>query len=1055
MSAAFMSAAPAAVRQRLLSIDLLGSPRIIWQEQPLVLPRRQLRALLYRLAAAAEPLAREQLCFLLWPDSPEAAARRNLVVLLNHLRRALPREDVVLTTTDAVGLDRSIAGCDALELAEALTEATAAGSLERLATAVERWRGPFLDGFTLPDAGEFEAWLLRERESWQRRYLDALTTLIQGFTTQGAYPAAIAAAHRYLEADETAESVHRQLIALYALTGDRATALRQYERCSVVLDRELGVEPDSETRAVYKAIRDARTLSPAKPPRLPAGAAAEDTAPPAEGTASARAAEPAVPPVPPAARPQPAALPAPATPLLGRDTALSLARTALLEQGVRLLTVSGPGGTGKTRLAIEVARRLRPEFPDGVVFVPLAAVQDSCQVAAAIARACGLVEAGQTPPQELLTTHLQERRILLVLDNCEHVLAATPLIATLLAAADGLSVLATSRVRLNLSGEHTLPLPPLPLPDPQALPPLDELAEQPAVALLVARARAADPQFQLSEANAAHLAAICVRLDGLPLALELAAGRLKLLSPARLLGRLERRLAAIDRGPRDLPERQQTLRATIAWSERLLSAGAQALFARLAVFVDGFCLEAAEAVCGGACTGGQPVEDVLETLCDTHLVNCHRDSDGEPRFVMLETVREYALEQLAAEDAVAETGRRHAAYFAELAEQAAEEARGPMAGWVLRRIDTDHANVQAAITWAIEHNDTATAMRLTASLERFWLTRGLLSHGRRMVEQALAPADDEAGAGAGEWTALRARSHQVAGALASSQGDFPASRRHMEEAARLWRGLGRSRELAGALLALSYAASLTGDRSQSQESWQEGEDLAHELASPAAVAALAQRRGREARQNADPATAHFWLDAALTHARRAGDPLLLIHRLLDIVPVTLASGNHAAAHAQAEEALQLSRELGHRVAEAQVLNELGETARCRDAYDVAAASYCESLRLWREAGNRSDVPRLLHNLGYVALRRGDLDSAESRFHEALTAFRAVSIERGEAEALAGLACVAAVRGHQNEAARLWHSAEAIRDRGGWAYWPPDRIEHGRYLRTTAMNALVA
>src|SRR5262245_10850197 len=608
--------------------------------------RRQARALLYRIAAAAQPVPREQLAFLLWPDIPNAAARRNLTVLLNQIRRALPSSDLLVTVSDAIGLDHEATETDTATLAVLIPQAIGAGRLDLLADALRRYRGPFLDGFALPDSAEFEAWASQERPIWERRYLDALAVLVEGYAGAGAYQAAVDAAQRYLATDELAEDMHRRLIELYGAAGDRVAAMRQFERCVVVLERELGVDPLPETRAAYEAVRDGRLggketrrqgdkesegqkLSPS--PRLPLS------------------------PSPP--------LPAPPNPLIGRADEVAAACAMLQLADVRILTLCGPGGSGKTRLALQVAWEVREQFADGVVFVPLAPIHDANQIVDAIAQACGLHATGAVALGDELRSYLREKQLLLVLDNFEHLLSAAVTVADLSAAAPGLRILATSRSVLNLSGERILPVLPLPLPDLAQLPPPPNLAAQPAVALLLARARAHTPAFQLNAANAADLAAICAHLDGLPLAIELAAARLKALSPQALLKRLDHRLSVLDRGPRDLPDRQRTLRAAIEWSYRLLDLYVQRLFEQLAVFAGGWTLEAAEAICGGWRTedggwdGAEPspipdppslILDGLQTLLDSHLVMLEPETPDQPRFGMLETIREYALELLRA-----------------------------------------------------------------------------------------------------------------------------------------------------------------------------------------------------------------------------------------------------------------------------------------------------------------------------------------------------------------------------------------------------------------------
>jgi predicted ATPase/DNA-binding SARP family transcriptional activator len=692
-----------------LRVTLLGPPAILWKEQYLALPRRQTRALLYRLAAAPQPVARDHLSYLIWPDLPEAVARRNLTIHLTQLRRAFNRPNMLVSNDDAVGLNRATVWSDTLAFDKAATEALRERRTDLLTAAVQLYRGPFLNGFALPAAAEYEEWASEERQALERRYLDALTALIEAHAQAGNLPAAIENAQRYLATDDLAEDVHRRLIELYAAAGDRVAAMRQFERCIVVLERELGVSPLPETRAAYEAARDGRhadtqregkqvSWSPDFPvsqsPNLP--------------VSSSR-------------------LPAPASPLIGRAKEVLAIRTLMLSPDARLLTLCGAGGSGKTRLALQAAWDMRDSFADGVVFVPLAPLQQSDLVIDAIAQACGLQELRAVSLAEAVRAYLHDKQVLLVLDNFEHLLSAATSIADLMAAAPGLRILATSRIVLNLSGEHTFLVPPLPLPDLERLPALADLAEQAAIALLVARARTHTPAFQLTETNAADIAAICVQLDGLPLAIELAAARLKILTPRALLRRLDHRLALLDQGPRDLPERQRTLRATIDWSHRLLSLSEQRLFARLAVFAGGWTLAAAEAICD---TGdlARGVLDGVQSLLDSHLIT-QLSGDDDPSFGMLETIREYALERLHDRGEANMLRRRHAIYYSDLVEQQAPRLVTQEYVTALGELDRDYHDIRAALHWTLDAGEHELAARIVTSLLTYWDTRGLICEG--------------------------------------------------------------------------------------------------------------------------------------------------------------------------------------------------------------------------------------------------------------------------------------------------------------------------------------
>ncbi len=457
----------------------------------------------------------------------------------------------------------------------------------------------------------------------------------------------------------------------------------------------------------------------------------------------------------------PSALPIPPTPLVGREHEEAAVSHLVQRQDVRLLTLTGPPGIGKTRLALQVAAGLNATFADGVVFVGLAAIQDPTLVLAALAQALGVHDMGDQPLHETLAVYLRDRRLLLVLDNFEQVVAAAPLLADLLASCPKLAILVTSRTVLRLRGEQEFTVPPLALPDPSHLLPPEELMQYAAVALFMQRARAVKPPFALTPTLAATVAAICQRLDGLPLAIELAAAKVRVLPPPHLLARLERRLPMLTSGARDLPERQQTMRATLAWSEDLLSVEEQWLFRRLAVFVGGFTLEAAEAVCAapaGAEPLGRGVLEGLERLVDQSLVQQQmvgqdgadeEEGGGEAYFRLLYVIREYALERLEASagGAGGQVGqeaealrRAHAVYYLGLVEERALATVQPEGAAWMERLEREHDNFRAALAWAREQGEAELGLRLAGSLGPFWDVRGYRTEGRGWVEGLLALA---------------------------------------------------------------------------------------------------------------------------------------------------------------------------------------------------------------------------------------------------------------------------------------------------------------------------
>ncbi len=501
-------------------------------------------------------------------------------------------------------------------------------------------------------------------------------------------------------------------------------------------------------------------------------------------------------------------LPAQPTPLVGRESELGEVRDLLRAEGVRLLTLTGPGGIGKTRLGLQVAAELLDEFEDSVFFVALAPITDPALVASAIAEPLGVVEAWDQPLEEGLKDYLGGKELLLVLDNFEQVLGGVPLVGNLLAACPKLKVLATSRSVLRVYGEQEYPVPPLELPRPGRLPPIDRLSQYEAVRLFIERAKAARPDFSVTNENAPAVAEICARLDGLPLAIELAAARIKLLPPAAMLERLDSRLKLLRGGSRDLPERQRTLRGTIEWSHALLEEGEQVLFARLAVFSSGRTLEAIEAVCDAK--GDLPM-DALEgvsSLLDKSLLRQEEGPEGEPRFVMLETIHEYARERLQASGEAEEVRRLHAEYFLTLAEAAEPELSGADQLACLECLEAEHDNFRAALSWSLE-KAPETALRLAGALARFWEKRSYFSEGSSWLEATLRQGDRAEVATTD--SATRAKLLSEAGTFAFFRTDFDHAIVLHGEALELYRQVGDDSGVAFALMCLGAQHMEKGD----------------------------------------------------------------------------------------------------------------------------------------------------------------------------------------------------------------------------------------------------
>jgi predicted ATPase/DNA-binding SARP family transcriptional activator len=951
---------------RQLLISTLGALTFSFDGQPLDnFDYAKVRALLLLLAVRpGQPQTRAALCAMLWPDATERSARTNLSQALTRLRKAIPvagDEPLLLANTDAVQINPACNVEIALDvvrfehlLDDAETHAhrawkTCAKCAERLTDAVALYRGNFLHDFSLPDSAPFEEWAQAMRESLRQRAITAHERLARRAEWCGDWAGAIRHVQRQIELDPLNEACHRDLMRLLAINQQVPAAHQQYDVLRHRLDAELGVPPADATQQLYAHIAAGEI------DELP-----RDVAPPSR-------------------------LPVSPTDLIGRDDDAQRILHLFREDGARLMTLTGPGGVGKTRLALHVADVARYDYRDGVYCVDLTPLNDPALVSATIADAFGLPE--KSP--DALRRHASRLHTLLMLDNFEHVAEAAPFLASLLADCPGLTLLITSRVALRIRAERVVPIGPLAVPDVGAS--VDEVRHTPAVQLFVERAHAIQPAFSLTPENAGDVGAISRRLDGLPLALELVATKTDSFAPAEILQHLEPSLPMLTDGPRDLPARQRTMRDAIRWSVELLDPSAWVVFANIGVFAGGFTAEAMEAVCESGCDiahalrvmrhanlirvvrhdGSHQVYWVgyreLSKLRGIHAVrhdgshevqssNAMASSSTRTRYVALETVREFAQTELALLERLEPARSRHAAYFAELAAAAKPHLTSPQLGQWLERLECELDNIRAAVRWCMAH-DVGAGLGMVSDLERFWIARGNLREARTWLEELLAQTDDTV-------TPKQIADATVSlGILCMRLQDYPASRMFLQKSLRLNTQRDDQHNIALALSKLGAVAGYQGDYAEAERYQRES-------------IALSKRIGYD------------WNVAAS------------LNNLAEVLRMT--DRFHEACSCFAESTTRY-RELGDLSSAAITISNRAAVVRVVGEYDEAQRLYEESYAVLAGLGDKTRMAHALFGMGNVARARGEVTIARQRYRESITLFYGVQHEGDTLMALRQLA----------------------------------------------------
>jgi predicted ATPase/DNA-binding SARP family transcriptional activator/DNA-binding CsgD family transcriptional regulator len=959
-------------KPEVLKIVLLGGFRVSVGARTIEEDAWHLRkaATLLKLLALApgHRLHREQAMDALWPDLAKRAASNNLRQALHAARRTLDEtEGSRYLASDNEALILGQEGSLWVD-AEAFEEATIAARREKFPSAYEAAMELYT-GELLPGDRE-EAWTEGRRESLRRLYLALLLDLATLHEEREEYERGIEVLRRMLDEDPAREETHADLMRLHALCGRRQEAVLQYERLREILSRE----PGAETRRLYEEIM-AGTF-----PAAPAPSAEREF----NGEHN---------------------LPASSTSFVGREHDIAESRRML--SMTRLLTLTGTGGSGKTRLAVETARGLAGAYQDGVWLADLAPLSEPGLVPQAVARALGVHEQPGRPLLGTLLEELRGKELLLVMDNCEHLIQASSSLAeTLLSSCPRLRILATSRELLGVGGEAVRQVGPLSLPETtNGGSSAEDLMSCEAVRLFVERARITVPDFGLTEGNAGAVVRVCGRLDGMPLAIELAAAQMGDLPLEQVAGRLEGSLDLLQDSDRSAAPRQQTLRATLDWSHKLLGEDERAMFGRLSVFAGGWTLEAAERICSGPGIEQDEVLDLLGGLVDKSLVVAGAASEGAVRYSMLEPISQYAREKLEESGEAEEARGRHAAFFLQVAEEAEPELDGPQQRLWVELLEGEHDNLREALSRALERGEHELGLRFCGALWRFWLARGYLSEGRQWTVQALASYEP---------AAARVKALEGMGELTQRQGDTTRARAAYEEMLESSRELDDKGKVATALNSLGTLAVGEGNYEQARVMLEENMTVLGEL---------------ENERNAATTLKRFY---ALN--------------LLGYLAIN-EDNDYAQGEALWEESLASVQEVGDTLQVGATLSNLGYTALMQGNYERATTRCEQALALAHELGSAGVeiIPETLVNRGLVALLQGDYDRGRMSFEEALVMGQNVGRKATVINSLEAMASLAGVLGEPTRSARLWGAAEAAREATAIVLPPGERTLHEPYL----------
>lgn len=940
---------------------------------PVRLPRRKVELLFAYLVLhpAENGHTREKLATLFWGDTPDEQARMSLRTSLAVLRKTLG-DGALIADRERVQLNLDFKL--RVDVREFLSHRWHSPE-----TAVELYRGDLL-------VAAYDDWVLTERERLRSLYIETLLKLTQQYRSKSEYERAIAFARKILATDPANETAHQHVMFCEMARSNRAGALAQYDECVRALRDELAVEPSRDTQALANWIKQTPALSNSDAARI-------------------------------------SNVPIPLTSFIGRKNELTQIKTLLA--GTRLLTLVGAGGSGKTRLSIQVSIELldAPQFKDGVWWIELAHLTAPMQVAPTVAKALGVGAVPNRTMIQVITNYLCGKHLLLILDNCEHLLpACAELTNTLLREAPDLKIMTTSREPLNIPGESVWHVPTLAVPA-ESLTREQLVMSYEGVRLFVERANAVKPGFALTEENVHAVTQICRRLDGIPLAIELAAARVAVMSPQEIAARLNDRFNLLTSGSQVALPRQQTLRALVDWSFDLLSPNERTLFHRLAVFSGGRTLAMAEAVCAFGAIGKNQVLDLLARLVNKSLIFAE-ESNGETRYGFLDTIKQYAREKMEQSDEGDTVRDRHLNYFLDFAERAAPELTGPHQLDWLNRLEREHANLRSALWHATHKNRNTQALRLTAALAEFWSVRGYLAEGREWFKQALdASRADFESTTSQAFRAYYAWTLANAASLSAQYSDLATASANGEASLEIFRELGDKAGIATVLVTLGSLLRLQSDWASARARLEEAMTIAQELNDKHLIASALRNLGIISEFQDNYANARALIEQSLRLCREIGDQHEIANSLSNLGNIAQQQGDYAEARKLYQEILAIHRQAGAKWNVAATLTNTGNLVHSEGAYAAAQKFHEQALEIMRELGDKRGMAIVSTNLGNALLSQGDYEPALKLHTESLELRRALGDKRGIAITYGNLGDVHIGKGNFAKAQALY--AEAL------------------------------